>query len=148
MTKLILSVVAVAAITFSGCKKDKESNTDKLTDKNWKMTALTVDPPLGGILTDVYAQIQACTQDDLTIFKDDHSVNFDEGASKCDAADPQTTTGSWAYNSDETVVTVVDDGGFITSYTITSLSSSEMKGTFTDNSSGIVETYSVTFKAQ
>lgn len=146
ITKLFLATAAIAAIAFSGCKKDSESNTDKLTDKNWKMTALTVDPAIGGI-TDVYAQIPSCSQDDLTKFLDNNSVNFDEGATKCNSSDPQTTNGTWSWNSDETVLSITESGS-TESYTIISLGSSEMKAKWTDNSSGIVETYTVTFKAQ
>jgi hypothetical protein len=148
MTKLFLATVAIAAISFSGCKKNSESNTDKLTGKNWKITALTVDPPLAGGITDVYAQIPSCSQDDLTKFTTPSAVTFDEGATKCNASDPQTTTGSWAWNSDETILSITDDSGTTDSYTILSLSSSEMKAKFTDNSSGVVETFTVTFKAQ
>lgn len=148
ISKLILSVAALAALVFSGCKKDSESNTDKLTDKNWKMTALTVDPPLAGGISDLFAQIPSCSQDDLTKFTDDNKVTFDEGATKCNAGDPQTETGSWSWNSDETVLTVTDAGGSSESYTIISLSGSEMKAKWTDNSTGVVETYTITFKAQ
>lgn len=149
--KLILAFLAIASVTLSGCKKDKdESNTDKLTGKNWKMTALTVDPPLnfgGSLVSNVYPQLPACIQDDLTIFNSSGSVTFDEGASKCNSSDPQSTQGTWTWNTDETILSVTDDGD-TTSYTIVSLSNDSMVATWTDDSSGIVETYTVTFTAQ
>lgn len=152
MKKFITSALfaSLVMVAVTGCKDDEESNTDKLTDKNWKIIALTVDPPInvgGSLISDVYAQIPACSQDDLTIFKDNNTVNFDEAATKCDPNDPQTTNGTWAFNTDETVLSITE-GGTVTSYTLKDLSGSEMKATFTDNSSGVVETYTVTFKAQ
>lgn len=149
--KRILAFIAIASVTLSGCKKDKsESNTDKLSGKDWKMTALTVDPPInfgGTMISNVYSQIPACQQDDLTIFNSSGTVTFDEGASKCSSSDPQSTQGTWTWNTDETVLSITDSGN-TESYTIVSLSSSEMVATFTDNSTGVVETYTVTFKAQ
>src|SRR5437762_148004 len=131
ISKLILCVIAIGAITISGCKKDKESNTDKLTDKNWKLTASTVNPPInlgGPDITDWYAQMDACDQDDLTIFKDNGIVNFDTSTDHCIAGEAQTTSGTWAFNTDETVVTVTEPSG-VRSFTLVSLSGSEMKVT-------------------
>lgn len=149
--KMILAFIAIASVTLSGCKKDKEeSNTDKLTGKNWKMTALTVDPPLnigGTMISNVYPQIPACQQDDLDIFNSNGTVTFDEGATKCNASDPQSTQGTWTWNTNETILSITDSGN-TESYTIVSLSDTVMVVTFTDNSSGIVETYTVTFTAQ
>jgi hypothetical protein len=149
--KMILALLAIASVSLSGCKKDDdESNTDKLTDKNWKMTALTVDPPLnvgGTMISNVYPQIPACQQDDLTIFNDNGTVTFDEGATKCNSSDPQSTQGTWTWNTNETILSITDAGN-TESYTVTSLSSDVMVATFTDNSTGIVETYTVTFTKQ
>lgn len=149
--KMILAFLAIATVSLSGCKKDDDdSKTDMLTDKNWKMTALTVDPPLnvgGTMISNVYPQIPACQQDDLTIFNDNGTVTFDEGSTKCDPADPQSTQGTWTWNTDETILSITD-GGITESYTVVSLNNDVMVATFTDNSSGIVETYTVTFTAQ
>ena len=149
--KTIIACLAIATVTFSGCKKDKDdSNTDKLTDKNWKVTALTVDPPLnvgGTLVSNVYSQIPACNQNDLTIFKDNGSVTFDEGVTKCDPADPQSTQGTWTWNTNETILSITNDGD-TDSYNVSSLSNDAMVASYTDNSFGIVETYTVTYTKQ
>jgi hypothetical protein len=143
---LLLIFSALILVAFS-CKKDKsESNTDKLTGKYWIATAITIDPAinLGGTqISDWYAQMDACEKDNLQKFDKNGIYTFDEGASKCDVADPQTTTGTWAFNTDETVISVTDvDGTY--SYTIIDLSSSTCKFKYSEVFNSITYTFTVT----
>jgi Lipocalin-like domain len=113
-------------LVFTACKKDK-STTELLTSGNgWKITAFTVNPgiPVGNgvVITDFYAQIEACTKDDITIFKAGGVLNTDEGLTKCDPTDTQTTIGTWALSADEKTITFDNE-----SWTIVSLGSKEMK---------------------
>jgi len=135
-------------LAFAACKKDSLSKTDMLTDASgWKMTALTTDPafvnPITGTqITDLYAQFDACDKDDITTFNSNGTYVSDEGATKCDPSDPQTTSGTWLLSADENTITV--DGE---SWTIVELSKSTMKVSypFVDDSAGITYTWTATF---
>ena len=104
-------------IFMSSCSKDEDSpeevaktTTEYLTAGNWKTTAMTISPGLnfGGVeITDFYAQFEACEKDDLTKFNTDGTITDDEGATKCDPNDPQTTNdGTWVLSADNSSVTI------------------------------------------
>ena len=109
---LIISMILFA----TSCRKDSEDIIDRstmLTQGAWQINALTVDPAIdwfGTTVTDVYAQLPSCVKDNVTIFKSTGSVNFDEGPSKCDPNEAQTTTGTWAFNLDQTILSMTSDG--------------------------------------
>lgn len=103
MKKFFLLLTVFVLFGVAACKKDK-SPTDLLTGTDWQMKGWTVTPPIFGI-TDYYANAEACEKDDFLRFNKNGTVVFDEGATKCDAADPQTETSSWAFNSNETEIT-------------------------------------------
>lgn len=114
----IFSIVFALTSVFlfsSSCKKDDEdlSNTDRLTGKNFIMTAWTIDPPVdigAGPFSDLFALLPACTIDDITTFNADGTMTVDEGASKCEQGDPQTTSGTWSFIDNESKLsTTVDD---------------------------------------
>ena len=150
----VLMIGLLVLIAFS-CKKDKsESNTDKLTGKWWVNTSMTIDPAInlgGTLITDLWSQIPACTKDDMQKFESGGVFTFDEGATKCSTNDPQTTTGTWAFNSDETVVSVTTVGANGTetySYTIVKLDSDKMTAKFSEvqdyGSGPLTYTYTIT----
>jgi len=116
--------------------------------KNWVVTAFTVDPAFPVVGTNLYNQIPACTKDDITKFAADGKATFDEGASKCSVTDPQTTTGSWAFNTTETVLSVTYANGTTTSLTIKTLTSSKMSGTYQEVNGGVTYTYELTLEAK
>jgi hypothetical protein len=162
---VLMVSVALSSIMFTGCKKDKKdpepdptptpappTNTQKLTGHNYKMTALTVNPgiPIGGgvVVTDLYAQQDACAKDDLTLFNSNGTTAFDEGASKCDPNAPQTTTGTWVWNTDETVLTVTQTGSTPTSLKIITNDGTTLKGTFTEVDGGVTYEYTMTLTKQ
>ena len=135
-------------LAFASCKKDSLSKTDLLTDADgWKMVSLTTDPAIvdpftGTQITDLYAQFDACDKDDITTFSANGTFVSDEGATKCDPSDPQTTSGTWLLSADEKTITI--DGE---SWTISELSKSTLRVTYpwVDNSSGITYTWTATF---
>jgi hypothetical protein len=112
-----LYALALIGLLFTAaCKKEKEDikpdPTAMLAGK-WQLKALTVDPPIdwfGAPVRNVYAQLPACVKDDITIFNANGTVNFDEGASKCQPNDPQTLTGTWAFSADKTKVSITQNG--------------------------------------
>lgn len=132
--KTIMLFLLAGSFAFASCEKDEDTKgnkTDMLTEKNWKMVALTSDPAIdwdgnGTLVTNVFNQFDACEKDDFTIFKKNGIVAFDEGPTKCATEDPQTTTGLWAFNTDETVLSVTENGE-TTSWKILELTNSTLK---------------------
>lgn len=149
----LLMIGLLVLVAFS-CKKDSESKTDKLTGKWWINTAMTIDPAInigGTPITDLWGQVPACSKDDIQKFESNGVYTFDEGTTKCSTNDPQTTTGTWSFNSDETVVSVTTTGANGTetySYTIVSLDSDKLVAKFSEvadyGSGPLTYTYTVT----
>lgn len=125
LTKLITASLLVGTVIFTNCKKDEKdpeptpapapalTNTQKLTGKNFKLTASTVDPAYNNgttLVTNWYNQLEACVKDDLLNFNANGTFTSDEGASKCDSDDPQTTSGTWLWSTDEKILTVKVSG--------------------------------------
>ncbi|MCF8364949.1 MAG: lipocalin family protein [Bacteroidales bacterium] len=153
---LFLFTAFVLATSVS-CKKDEDDSpqtkTDQITGKNFVVTAMLISPAVeyNGIeISDFYSIMPSCTKDDITIFNTNGTATFDEGATKCDAGDPQTTSGTWAFLENETRLSVTSDGETEV-YNIVELSESKLKISFE-----IVEdfgngdetyTYTVTFTA-
>ena len=107
-------LLALGVVALGACKKDSEpapgssSRTDLLTAKNWRLSAYTSTYTAGGVSvpTDEFAAMSACERDNFAKFSANKSVVFDEGATKCDPTDPQTETGSWDFNGDQTKLTI------------------------------------------
>jgi hypothetical protein len=104
----------LAFLTISSCKKEDEkttpakTKTELLTSKPWKSTALTINPGLsigGTIITDFFAQLPSCSKDDTDKYNAGGTGVNDEGATKCDPTDPQSTPFTWVFNPSETILT-------------------------------------------
>lgn len=154
--RTMLFALALVGIAFTGCKKDKdETKADKtsmLAEKNWKMTAATIDPAIdwfgnGTLVTNLYAQLPACAKDDLTTFRKNGTVAFDEGATKCEPNDPQTRSGLWNFNTDQTIVSVTEDGE-TDSWEIIELTKDKLKVDYTIVDEGLTYTITSTFIKQ
>lgn len=155
---ILLFVLTLSlTVVLSSCKKDKDvapqTRTELLTNSNWKMTASTVSPEVPiyndegniiGMSGDEYAQMEPCFKDDFTKFSTDYTVIFDEGATKCDASDPQTTSGTWAFKTNETILTVSEDG-FTMDLKILEITQSTLKLQYSDTYDTETYTYTITF---
>ncbi len=147
MKKTIILFMSTIVLLSASCKKDSSepSNTEKICGKNWRVVALTVNPgiTIGTVtVTDYLAQIPSCSKDDFSTFNTNGTYTDDEGASKCSPSDPQTTSGTWKFNSNETIVTLDNTD----SYTILINDGSTLKYTFSqvDATSGINYVYTAT----
>lgn len=104
----MMTAVAVLALTFTSCKKDEENptpspapaptKTQLLTAKSWKMASMKVGT------MDYFGFLPACQKDDFLTFKTNMTVVDDDGATKCDPADPQTETSGWSFINNETAI--------------------------------------------
>ena len=122
-TKSFFFSAMIAVLSFASCKKDK-TTTDLLTDGScWKQTK----SEYYNSTTSAWENelIDACSADDCTDFTSDNKLAFDEGATKCDPADPQTSTGTWALAADDKTLTITQ-GGLGFSGTIIEISDSKL----------------------
>jgi hypothetical protein len=153
MKKIYLLGIVLAMFVLGNCKKDSNpSKTEMLTGKSWMVTAWTVDPayPINGTtVTNWYAQMDACEKDDIVNFKSGGTYTIEEGATKCYDGDPQVyETGTWTFNSDETIIVMTPNGDTPVSCTIVSLSSNTLKISYqeTDNYIKYTDTKTLTAK--
>ena len=110
------------------------------------MTAFTVDPAIFGV-TDLYAQFDDCSKDDLIRFDAPNIYKEDEGATKCDPMDNQTTTGSWTWNTTETILTITT-GTDVTSYNVVTNDGTNLKVTSKESDGTINYVFTSTFIKQ
>jgi hypothetical protein len=90
-----------------------KTKTDLLCFSNWKLTAAVINPGIdiggGTLITDLRAQSDSCDLDNFTKFNADKTGTDDNGLTKCDPTDPQSTPFVWAFNLDETKITYDGD---------------------------------------
>lgn len=127
-------VCLMTLFILAGCQKDEDddpSRTEILTSGQWRITGITANPAVvvSGIpISDIYAFLPACSKDNYYVFKTDGNAELNEGPTKCNAADPQTQTQTWALSSDEQQITIN-----ATSFTVLGLTDTELRvsGPFT-----------------
>lgn len=132
------------------CNKNEDkpaTKTELLMSAPWKLTAQVFHGDYDGdgvvdpVDTDMYADLDACDKDDLTTFKANGVGELNEGATKCDASDPQTQSFSWALKENETILNF--EG---LDFTIVELSGSTLKVSLTDPfEEGTTDKITVTF---
>jgi Lipocalin-like domain len=106
-------------LTIESCKKDHKAS-NPIVGK-WNMTAYIHD----GI--DVYGtQVLPCVTDNIITFTSDLQIIADEGPTKCNSSDPQTITGTYSLNSDNTQLTASHNGSSDVDY-IRTLNSTTLK---------------------
>ncbi|MCC3155833.1 hypothetical protein LJ737_01195 [Hymenobacter sp. 15J16-1T3B] len=75
-----------------------QQRQDLLMGKRWRMTAYVTTS--NQTATDEYARLTACQRDNFLQFNPTQTIVNDEGATKCNPADPQTQTGGWGMSDD------------------------------------------------
>ncbi|MGI4762146.1 MAG: hypothetical protein ACRYF0_15670 [Janthinobacterium lividum] len=148
-----LSFIFLAALALGSCKKNDDnspstpSKTDLLTAKSWRITADKTTTTVGttaSTTTDDYATSPACERDNFIKFNTNKTASFDEGSTKCSTTDPQTTTGSWDFNSDGTKLILTDPslGGIALQQDILELTATTLRVRYTSSFSfgGATET--------
>lgn len=118
--KLLLIQAFLIATILGSCKKDKDlSREEYLTQNQWKVVEMTVDPgfpiyeqdSIVGYQTDLWKDTPECTRDNYYDFKSDGTVISDEGPTKCNESDPQRIEGSWSFNDEKTILTYISPDG-------------------------------------
>ena len=147
-------VAALLGLSVMGCSKKTEetpapTKTELLTNKNWIISAQTVSPGInigGTTVTDLYAQSAACDKDDFMRFETPNLFKQDEGPTKCSPSDPQTLTGTWAYNADQTIITVTPQGSTPFSANVQELTATSLKVTQTQTGGTVTYTFTTTYR--
>ncbi|TVT41295.1 hypothetical protein FNT36_07515 [Hymenobacter setariae] len=146
MKKACLLFLGIAAL--GACKKDGESTpapsrTDLLTAKSWRLT--TINATLNGSPLPS-SLIPACYNDDLFKFNADKTVVQDAGANKCNSTDPQTQSGTWSFNTDQSKLTISVQGSLLNGEAdVKELTSSTLRISATPTISGFPISVDATF---
>ncbi|MCX6318859.1 MAG: lipocalin family protein [Bacteroidetes bacterium] len=123
-----LPIMAVCTLLIISCGKDDpdpapaKTKTELITTGSWRFSSASV----GG--TDVSAFFQVCQKDNVVTFAAAGTGTLDEGATKCNAGDPQTQNFTWNFASNETqlfISATLFTGGSNTS-TIVTLNESQL----------------------
>jgi hypothetical protein len=69
--------------------------------------------------------IEPCSADDCLSFSEDGNFSSDEGATKCDPSDPETTDGTYVFSEDGKTLTLIEDGISIP-FVVTELTSTKL----------------------
>jgi hypothetical protein len=142
-----ISLIAVCSflISFAACKKSDtpapKTKTELIASGTWKFSNAKV----GG--TDVSAFLQSCQKDNTITFVAAGTGTADEGPTKCNSGDPQTTPFTWSFASGETqltVSTVLFTGGSNT-FTVVSITATELVLSQNITVSGTTQNAVVTF---
>ena len=129
---LVIPMILLIALAVS-CKKEAAVSTDNsvlLTTGLWKRTGETTNGK------DTFTALGSCDKDNTYVFATDGKATFDEGATKCNTTDPQTTTGSWAFTGTDKTKMILTESGFAITITITQLDASVMKWSYTNPFTG------------
>ncbi len=113
MKKAFLFFSAVVVLAAS-CKKDNNDNKsrkDHLTSGNWFIRGSLTTISAAGVDStfDSFKDMEACEKDDFMTFNASGAFTIDEGATKCDPEDPQTTSGTWAFIENDTKLVITQD---------------------------------------
>ena len=145
MKKQFLWIIAAVIIFTPACKKDStpaKTKTELISSSSWKFDYAKV----GG--TDVSAYLKPCEKDNILVFNAGGSGTIDEGATKCNGADPQTRTFTWSYLNNETLLqinTPLFTGG-TGNITLITLTETQLAGSQDIDVGGSTQTAVVTFK--
>lgn len=113
MKKTLFAILFIA-VAFVACKKKEKNTTTKsemLEKGKWKVSELKFKNASGE--QDLLDLTSECDKDNFYFFNADKSITADEGASKCNSADPQSTTdGKWALDNDDTKLSFTESSIF------------------------------------
>jgi len=104
MNKLILfAALCFTCLFFSNCNKNDNpppSRSDFIVTAPWKFDkAMSNGADVSGFLS-------TCYKDNIITFTANGNGTFDEGASKCNSGDPQTTNFTWNLTGNGTILFV------------------------------------------
>jgi hypothetical protein len=144
-----LFITAFTILLFvSSCKKDKDDDgnnnppapktkTELLSTGVWKFSKAK----FGSI--DVSGAIAGCQKDNTMTFQANGNGSIDEGLTKCNGTDPQTSTFTWSFTTSESVlhVSAVFFSGGTNDYNVVSITETELVGSQVINGQTVTVTF-------
>lgn len=115
-----MAIAPMMFLMLSSCDKNNDppkTKTVLLTQASWKFKSATING------SDASSLVEACKKDDILVFSVGGTGTVNEGATKCNSGDPDSTPFTWVFLSGETIleVSVPIFSGGTNSFTIHSL---------------------------
>lgn len=98
-------VLGFMIVAFVSCKKDtnsSKSKTELLSQKAWKIETVSVS--ISGISQNI--PVDSCEKDDTELFAAAGTGVYDNGATKCNIGDDQTSSFTWSFKENETILSI------------------------------------------
>ena len=102
--QLLFVLIAANFFIFSSCNKTDnpppvpKTKTQLLTQGTWKFKGATASG------ADISSSLQTCQKDNVITFVSAGTGTIDEGLTKCNVADPQTSSLTWNFATNETIL--------------------------------------------
>lgn len=111
--KKFLFLFAISSVALFGCDKDDDDDnkqserTTFLVQQTWKFESAGFDMGSNGSIDlDLTSQTPTCLSDNTLTFSVNGNGTMDEGATKCNAAAPQSTAFTWNFTNNETEMNI------------------------------------------
>lgn len=103
---LVILVLGSICLTQCGKKDSGPSKTELITSASWKYDNSGLDINADGFIDTGLppGYVNDCDKDNVITFKADGTGTLDEGATKCDPGNPQTSPFTWTFKNGETVL--------------------------------------------
>lgn len=105
--------MALTGVALLGCEKDDDDNgqsekTNLLVQSAWTFESAGIDMDKNGTIEASLppGSLEPCLTDNSITFAANGSGTVDEGATKCDAAAPQTSPFTWSFAANETAINI------------------------------------------
>lgn len=109
-----LPLIAFSLLVFSACSKDDDKDSENrmqlITSSSWKLNSAGIDGNNDGTAETPLPDgtLEPCETDNLFTFRSDGTGTADEGATKCEESDPQSTEFSWSFSNNQQAVVFND----------------------------------------
>ena len=132
---LVLFLIGTVSVS---CQKDNDGDlddnktkTELITASTWRFDQAQIDADKNGTPDGPVPAgfLEACVTDNTLTLKSDGTGTLDEGATRCDPADPQSTSISWEFKDGETVLSSASPifGGMSGDAKITALTATKLQ---------------------
>lgn len=104
-----LLMIAIMALVWASCtdkddpKPDAKSKAELLAAHTWKISSATISPAVDGKTN--LLELIPCYLENTESYSSNGSFVKDEGSNKCGNVE-QTRTGTWSFNSSETIIQI------------------------------------------
>ncbi len=109
-------MLTLCGAALMGCEKEADDNeqsenTNLLVQQAWKFETAGIDVDKNGSIDAALPPetLEPCLTDNSITFSANGNGTVDEGPTKCDAADPQTTSFTWSFAANETMMNISGD---------------------------------------